>query len=223
VPKANVNVASREQLVESGLRAELADAILKLRRKGRITTLEALGELPGVGPATLEQLQKALDFGEPGGNGDDRGREDARRGGGHPGRAPAEAARGAARPGAEAAETGIGGLRVVQQVTGAVAEVEREVMHRSAEATAELGRALMELIGEQTRRNLETLKALSEAVDWGRAAQAVDWDRVLQLQGEFWRVSLERSAQLTRRYLEVSQGVLNAATDTARGQARKAA
>jgi hypothetical protein len=174
--------------------------------------LEALGELPGVGSATLEQLKKALDFGEPGGNGGDRGQAGERGGGGHPGRAPAEAA-----------ETGIGGLRVVQQVTGAVAEVEREVMHRSAEATAELGRALMELMGEQTRQNLETLKALSEAVDWGRAAQAVDWDRVLQLQSEFWRVSLERSTLLTRRYLEVSQAVLNAATDTARGQAKKAA
>ena len=60
MPKANVNTASREQLVEAGLRAELADEILKLRRRGQVTGVEALGELPGVGPATLEQLRQSL-------------------------------------------------------------------------------------------------------------------------------------------------------------------
>ena len=36
--KANVNTASREELIEVGVRAELADEILKLRRKGKITS-----------------------------------------------------------------------------------------------------------------------------------------------------------------------------------------
>ena len=61
--KPNVHTASRDELVEAGVRAELADEILKRRRKGAIR-LEALEEVPGVGPATLEQLRQALDFRE---------------------------------------------------------------------------------------------------------------------------------------------------------------
>src|ERR687883_752471 len=81
MPKLNVNDATREQLVETaGLRPAVADALLEFRAKhGRITSPEALGELPGVGPATLDQLRDVLDFrgkGEKGGNGHDRaGRE----------------------------------------------------------------------------------------------------------------------------------------------------
>src|SRR3954454_20874058 len=60
--KANIHTASRDELVEAGVRAELADEILKLRRKGEIEGAEALEELPGVGPATVHQLRKALDF-----------------------------------------------------------------------------------------------------------------------------------------------------------------
>jgi len=72
--KANIHTASRDELVEAGVRAELADEILKLRRKGEIAGAEALEELPGVGPATVEQLRKALDFKAPerSGNGDHR-------------------------------------------------------------------------------------------------------------------------------------------------------
>ena len=70
--KPNVHTASRDELVEAGVRAELADEILKLRRKGKID-LEALDEVPGVGPATLEQLRKSLDFRDQPKNGDDRG------------------------------------------------------------------------------------------------------------------------------------------------------
>ena len=70
--KPNVHTASRDELVEAGVRAELADEILKLRRKGKID-LEALDEVPGVGPATLEQLRQSLDFRDQPRNGDDRG------------------------------------------------------------------------------------------------------------------------------------------------------
>src|SRR5919205_404269 len=72
--KVNVNSASREDLVNvAGLRPEIADAVLEFRRKHhRIADAQALGELPGVGPATVEQLRKALDFGDRGGNGSDR-------------------------------------------------------------------------------------------------------------------------------------------------------
>src|SRR4051812_38297130 len=79
MPKLNVNDATREQLVETaGLRPAVADALLEFRAKhgGKIASREALGELPGVGPATLDQLRDVLDFrdrGEKAGNGSDRG------------------------------------------------------------------------------------------------------------------------------------------------------
>jgi hypothetical protein len=185
--KANVNTASREELVEAGIRAEIADEILELRRKGKIAGPEALEQVPGVGPATLEQLRRALGFGEPakGSSGGDRGQERERGGG---------------RGGEEAAE--------------AAGEVQRELAQRSAEGTAELGQALVDLVQEQARHNLETLKALAEAVDW---------ERCFQLQAEYLGASLERAARLNRRYLEATRAVMTAAVDTTRDQAKKAA
>ena len=55
--KVHVNTASREELLAvGGLRPELVDEIVKLRRKEKITGPEALEQVPGVGPAMLEQL-----------------------------------------------------------------------------------------------------------------------------------------------------------------------
>ena len=81
----------------------------------------------------------------------------------------------------------------------------------------------VELASEQARQNLETLKALSGAVDWNRFAKVVDWQQVLEIQSAYLRASLERAAQLTRRYVEVSQAVMTSAAATAQRQAKKAA
>ena len=243
--KPNVHTASRDELVEAGVRAELADEILKRRRKGAIH-LEALEEVPGVGPATLEQLRQVLDFREQqaaSGNGgraseqwpqaDERAR--AREGGGSDKRRPREegptartaeaaaaatnsaarlgvkVARDTTAAGAEAtAEAARSGLQVVRRSADAVGEATR----RSAEGTAELGQALTELVQEQTRRNLET---------WTALAGAVDWERVFRIQSEFLRTSLERTAELTRRSLEITQAVMTAAASASSQQARKAA
>src|SRR5690242_11256368 len=104
--KVNVNSATREDLVNvAGLRPDIADAVLEFRRKHhRITDAQALEELPGVGPATVEQLRQALDFGDKGGNGSDRaetGRKDAD----PSAEKAAEATRHAAEGGARAAST----------------------------------------------------------------------------------------------------------------------
>src|SRR3954467_6825130 len=79
--KVNVNSATRDDLVNvAGLRPEIADEVLEFRRKHhRITDGQALGELPGVGPATVEQLRKALDFGDKGGDHAKGGEKDAGR------------------------------------------------------------------------------------------------------------------------------------------------
>jgi hypothetical protein len=106
------------------------------------------------------------------------------------------------------------GAQLVRRTTEAAGEVQRQVAHRSAEGTAELGQVLVDLMNEQTRHNVETFKALTGAVDW---------DRVVKVQGEFLRVTLERMVQLNQRYLDVFQSVVNAAVTTAKDQARKAA
>src|SRR5689334_11020456 len=189
MPKLNVNDATREQLVETaGLRPAVADALLEFRAKhgGRITGPEALGELPGVGPATLDQLRDVLDFrdkGEKAGNGAER---EVRR---TAERTAEAAAQGEAKVAREATETGArpasaaarGGLQLVERTTGAFAEVQRETAHRSAEATAELGRLFVELLGEQTRHNMEVATAFGRVANWGEIAR---------LQGEFVRDSL---------------------------------
>ena len=104
------------------------------------------------------------------------------------------------------------GTEIVRKVFGAAAETEREVAGRSAEGVAELGRLWVDLLGEQTRHNLEVATALG---------RAVRWDEVVQAQGEFVRVSLERLHELNRRYLEIVRGMMEAAP-AAVERARKA-
>jgi hypothetical protein len=115
------------------------------------------------------------------------------------------------------------GVQVVRRSVEAAAEVESAVARRSAEGTAELGQVLLDLMNQQTRHNLETLTALTHAVDWERVAKAVDWNRVVQIQSEFVRASFERATQLTQRYVAVAQAVTVSAADVAKRQARKAA
>jgi competence ComEA-like helix-hairpin-helix protein len=199
--KVNVNSATRDDLVNvAGLRPDVADAVLGFRRRhGRITDVQALEELPGIGPATVDQLRKALDVGDKGGNGSN---------GGDHARAGERAATGVRVASTTARE----GLDVVRGAAGAAAETGREAAGRSAEGAAELGRLWVDLLGEQTRHNLEVATALG---------RAVRWDEVVQAQGEFVRVSLERLHELNRRYLEIVQDMMEAAP-AAVERARKA-
>jgi len=219
--RVNVNTATREELVDiAGLRPEVADEILKVRRKGEIASVEALGQVPGVGPATLKQVREALEFSAPVGNGsalagsDGRGSE-----------AAASRTVGAGRAGTEAAASAArGGLEAAQRAIGAVGQVQREVAQRSTEGMAEVGRALVDLMHEQTEHSLDTLTALTGTVDWNRATRAVDWDQVFQIQGDFLRASVGRSVQLTQCYLEAAQAVMAAAApSTLQDEIRRAA
>ena len=197
--KVNVNSATRDDLVNvAGLRPDVADAVLGFRRRqGRITDVQALEELPGIGPATVDQLRKALDVGDKGGNGGDQARVGER----------------AAATGVRVASTTAReGLDVVRGAAGAAAETGREAVGRSAEGAADLGRLWVDLLGEQTRHNLEVATALGRAVRWGEVVQA---------QGEFVRVSLERLHEMNRRYLEIVQDMMEAAP-AAVERARKA-
>ena len=106
------------------------------------------------------------------------------------------------------------GLQVVRRTVDAVAEVEQQTARRAAEGTAEISQVLIDLINEQTRHNVAVFQALT---------QAVDWRQVTELQSKFLRESLERTAQFTQRYFEVSQTMLTSVLSTAQHQARKAA
>jgi competence ComEA-like helix-hairpin-helix protein len=170
--KVSANTAMRKELVEvAGLRPEIADAILEFRGKhGKVTSVDALEELPGVGPATLEQLRKVLDFSERSSNGSNEAVEE------------------------------------IGHSTGAVTE--------RNEATAELGRLFMDLLGEQFQHNFRTALALG---------QAVHWDEVAQAQSDFVRVSFERMNRLNSRYLEIVQAMMEATASAGSNQAKKAA
>jgi hypothetical protein len=65
VAKIDVNTCSRADLIEqAGLRPEQAQEILELRaRQGGIADLEELGNVRGIGPATLNQLRGLLKLG----------------------------------------------------------------------------------------------------------------------------------------------------------------
>ena len=230
--KANVNTASRDELVEAGVRDELADEILKLRRKSKIS-LEALNALPGVGPVTLEQLRTNLDFQE--------GREGQHRRGSGNGGAPtrpgergskeapertAETARSAVRGGAEAAQATVKtsiqaapraarrDLPRVQRAADTTGEVQRAMVQQLAASTSELSQILMDVVKEQNRHNLETLTALT---------RAVRWDEILQAQSAFLRVSLERMAEVGRCYAEMTQAVLTSASRAGQDRRERAA
>jgi hypothetical protein len=113
--------------------------------------------------------------------------------------------------------------QTVQRTAGALEKAQSQVAHQAAEGTTKLSRGFVDLMNEQTRHNLATLKALTGTVAWDRVTKAVDWDQVFQIQGEYLRASLERATQFTQRYFEVVQAVTSAAADAARRQAKKAA
>jgi hypothetical protein len=238
--KANIHTASRDELVEAGVRAELADEILKLRRKGDIAGAEALEELQGVGPATVEQLRKALDFKAPerNGNGEhrkaperaesdehrkapERAESDEHR---EPERRPtleraADSARAAANAGTMAAPSV---LRVAHQSGQAAGEVQRDLVERSSEGLTEFNRVFADHVREHARQSLEAWTILARAVRWDEVIKAVDWQQVTELQTRYIRDSLDRSAQLTRRCLELGQAMMESAAAAQRKSDRAA-
>ena len=230
--KVNVNAASREELVDVvGLRPELAEAIVRFRdERGKVVQVDELNEVQGVGPATLEQLRKALAFGETAEETAERERAKAAQEAERTARETAgrttdvavsilrstvETGREAAKAGTEAtASTAQGGLQVVQRTAGVMREVQRETARQSTEGTAEFSKLWMDLLGEQTRANLEF------ATRFGRT---VDWQEVVRIQNEFVRASFGRANELNRRYLEIARSLMTAAASSAKDEARKAA
>ena len=105
-------------------------------------------------------------------------------------------------------------LRTMEKTADAVGEVSRTVAQRSAEGTAEFGQTFSEVFKGQTQHNVETLNALSDAVDW---------EQVTQIQMAYLRVSMERMAHLTQRYFELSQTVVSSTSSVLANRAKRAA
>ena len=161
MPKLNVNSASREELVEAGVRADLVEEILKLRRKGKIESVEVLDAVPGVGPVTLEQLRKTLDFSDKapsGGNGDARATQEAE--------VERETVRRAARGTTELGQVFVDLLneQTRQNIQALTALNEAVDWQRIFQIQRELMTANLERMGELTKRYVEVTQALATSV-----------------------------------------------------------
>ena len=108
-------------------------------------------------------------------------------------------------------------------VNTASLEEQQEIVKQAADDAAELGRMVLDLMREQTGQNLEIWRDLATAVDWEHVARPVDWGRVLELESQYLRQSLERTARLTQCCLEVGPAMIATATSAAQQQAQKAA
>jgi competence ComEA-like helix-hairpin-helix protein len=166
--KVNANSATREELVEkAGLRPEIADAILKFRGRhgGRIADVDALGELPGIGPATLEQLRATLDFSDKGERAGDGSDGAARRTAEAVGEVQREALGGAAEG---ASELGRLFLDLVREQARQNLEVATALgrafdWEEVARAQTEFVRASLERVNELNRRYLEVVQSMVAA------------------------------------------------------------
>ena len=93
-------------------------------------------------------------------------------------------------------------------------EARQKAARRSSEGASEVGQMFVELVKEQTQRNMEVFQALTRTVSWSDATK---------IQTEFLRESFERMSRFTRRYIEVGQSVMGSAMAVAKDQAAKPA
>ncbi|NJO33519.1 MAG: hypothetical protein HC869_10590 [Rhodospirillales bacterium] len=86
-------------------------------------------------------------------------------------------------------------LQLVDKAGEAAGQVGLVAARSSAEGSARLGRAFSDLMAEQTHYNIKAMHEL---------AAAVDWQEVARIHGEFLRATLERTALLSQRYLQLA-------------------
>ena len=87
-----------------------------------------------------------------------------------------------------------------------------QAAQRTTAGATEVGQAFAELVREQARDNVAAFRSLTDTF----------WDQAARIQADLLRASLERSAEFTRRYLEVVRAVTASAVSATREQARKA-
>ena len=115
--------------------------------------------------------------------------------------------------GRRAADEGVDATREATERSQDAARRGFQAAQRTTAGATEVGQAFADLVKEQARANAEAFRALAGAFDWGKAAR---------IQADLLRASLARSAEFTRRYLEVVQAVTASAVSATKEQARKA-
>ena len=101
--------------------------------------------------------------------------------------------RSATEQGADAARESI--ERVRASATDA-AENQQQILQQTAGESAELGRAIVDLLGQQTRHNMQVAAAYSRALNWAEVAE---------IQRDFLAGSFDRMNQLGERYRAMMQ------------------
>lgn len=246
--KINVNSATREQLVDvAGVRPQLADAIIKHRDEhgGKIADLDALNDLPGVGPATLDQLRGVLAFGAPA----------AKDGGEKAGEAAAQKGAETAQKAGEAAQKG---AEITSFAARSGAEAAKRASEKTAEAGQEVARATSETVSRLTTIGADAAKrTVGVAGDAEKQAarqstqvageigdlfvslvqeqmqhnvevlqslaRVRDWREALDVQNAYLRASIERMTRGTTRYVEVVTKLTTGMAGIVSEQAKKAA
>ncbi|HET6469307.1 MAG TPA: helix-hairpin-helix domain-containing protein, partial [Geminicoccaceae bacterium] len=226
--KVNLNRASQDELVEAGLRAASAEAVIKRReQQGRFRSVDELTEVPGIGEATLHELRPRLTV-EEGGNGSERRqeregeqrqereqaeqrqeREQAER------RQERERERAAAEFQRRGRETAQQASEVARQGSEQLLAMSRSVAESSGtllQDGTELGDAWLTLWREQMSESTTMLRELS---------QCYDWRRMLELQLRFMQTSMDRTMQRMTRSAELCNRMLqHAAQPVEEGQQR---
>lgn len=212
--KPNVHTASRDAMLDAGIRAEIVDEIIRRRRTAGLS-LESLGDIRGVGAATLERLGQALDFAPAGGDATRTDEADVAEAALQAGTEQAAAlvvttVQKGGRAAAHAAETVREMIEAGVLVTRRRAVAEPQPLdprstgasdHRSAvgtsstERVAAFSRLLADLLQEQGRHNMEAMAAL---------AGANRLDEVLRVQGEYLQRTLARMTELNQRWLQLA-------------------
>jgi hypothetical protein len=114
--------------------------------------------------------------------------------------------------GRRAADKGADATREATERTQDAAHRGSQAAQRTTAGATEVGQAFAELVREQARDNVAAFRSLTDTF----------WDQAARIQADLLRASLERSAEFTRRYLEVVQAVTASAVSATREQARKA-
>ena len=244
--KPSVNSASRDELLEVGVRPDIVDEIMKRRRRKGGITLESLGDIQGVGPATLDRLKETLDFREPPPDaGQDKSRvasdehapiEDqsereqpilkrvqdeverenkageatlrvateqtadlataAVKAGVEMADRAAETIRTMAGAGVESAKQGTDAVvRSIGKVAATAKTKQPQLTQPAVPDGTPFGQIMLELLREQGQENVKTMSALTSARRL---------DQVVEIQREYLRGTMERMADLNRRWLELA-------------------
>ena len=83
------------------------------------------------------------------------------------------------------------------------AENQQQILQQTAGQSAELGRAIVDLIGQQTRHNMQVAAAFGRVMNWAEVAE---------IQRDYLAGSFNRMSQLGERYRAMMQAGMKSMT-----------